>query len=218
MKTLIGFIIICSCSCALAQDTTYYYLGWGKPGSTTYQAKKSLKDTNYTQVKFESGRPTLVKQYDSNSELKDMSKNEYDEYGNHVVKKSFYPSGQLREELIFRNAPEELALFRTIFGPTFTPANSNFMIRREYNFYGRETGYFIVGVRGETLCSRITTYREDRRKDQEILKDDLKQRVLADRRYKYFDEEDRTVLEEFNGSGKLVQRVVLFDHNEIIQE
>ncbi len=218
MKNFIGLLIILSFGCALAQDTTYFYYGWGKPGTGPYLPKKAMVDTSYTMVRMEGGHPVLLRYYDASNELKDVAKNEYDKYGNHVTRRSYYPSGQLREELIFRNDPDEMALFRTIFGPTFSPANSNFMIRREYNFYGRETGYFIIGVRGETLCSRVTTYREDRRKDREILRDDLKKTILADRRYKYFDDEDRTVLEEFNGAGKLVQRVVLFDHNEIIQE
>ena len=111
-----------------------------------------------------------------------------------------------------------MALFRKIFGSTFYPANSNFMIRREYNEYGRETGYYIIGVRGQNICSRTTIYREDRRKDREILRDELKGKVLTERRYKYIDDENRTVLEEFNGEGKMMQRVVLFDHHDIIQE
>lgn len=218
MKTLIGILLALSWTCVLSQDTTYYYHGWGKPGQRAYLPKKAMQDSSYTEVTFQAGKPMMLKYYDAKHELTDMSRNEYDSYGNHVTKSSFYPNGRMREEVIFRNDPAEMAMFRTIFGPTFVPANSNFMIRREYNNYGRETGYFIVGIRGETICSRLTTYREDRRKDREILRDDLKKVVLADRRYKYFDEEDRTVLEEFNGAGKLVQRVVLFDHNEIIQE
>lgn len=211
-------MIIVSCMAAFGQDSTYYYRGWGKPGQSAFVPRDSVKNTQYTQVRMAAGRPVMIKRYFLKNELHDHSKNSYDQYGNHVSAKTFYPSGQLREELIFRNDPDEMALFRQVFGPTFSPANSNFLIRREFNEYGRETGYFIEGVRGEMICSRVTTYREDRRKDRELLRDELKGTVLADRRYKYFDNEDRTVLEEFNDQGKLVQRVILFDQNEIIQE
>lgn len=218
MKFLFSTIVLFSCLCVSAQDTTYYFLGWGKPGQAVYVPRDSVRAKDFTQVKMVDGRPALIKRYTAEQTLQEHSENAYDRYGNHISIKSYYPSGQLQEELIFRNDPAEMTLFRTVFGPTFMPENSNFMIRREYNEYGRETGYFIIGVQGKVICSRVIAYREDRRKDSELLKDELNQVVLADRRYKYFDDEDRTVLEEFNDQGKMVQRVVLFDQHEIIQE
>jgi hypothetical protein len=92
------------------------------------------------------------------------------------------------------------------------------MIHRQYNSFGRETVYEIIGVDGRNICSRVTTYREDRRKARELLTDDLNHTVLIDRHYKYVDAENRTILEEFDNRGKLTQRVVLFNHNDIIQE
>jgi len=172
----------------------------------------------YTLVTLKGENPVLIKRFDEKHDLHEHIENEYDEVGNHLSSKLFDARGRLREENIFQNDPTEVALFQTIFGNTFVPENSNFMIRREYNEFERETGYFIIGVRGQTLCSRVTLYREDRRKDREILRDDLAGKVLTERRYKYIDSENRTVLEEFNGTGKLVQRVVLFDHHDIIQE
>ena len=131
---------------------------------------------------------------------------------------SYDDQKQLREEMLFRNNPDEIALFRKVFGSTFSPANSNFTIYREYNQFGRELVYHIMGVHGQLIYSRTTRYREDRRKDKEILRDDLNNRLLAERRYKYDDRKNRTILEEFNGDGKLVQRVVLFDQHDIIEE
>ena len=211
-------MLILACIGAAAQDSTYYFQGWGKPGSIPFVPRETLKKTDYTQVRMVADRPVMIKHFTAANALQDHRENEYDQFGNHSATRSYYPSGQLREEIIFRNDPKEMTLFKQVFGPTFSPENSNFMIRREYNEYGRETGYFIEGVRGQMICSRVTTYREDRRKERELVKDDLKGTILADRRYKYFDNEGRTVLEEFNGQGKLVQRVVLFDQNEILQE
>ncbi|MCF7826123.1 MAG: hypothetical protein K9N29_05680 [Candidatus Marinimicrobia bacterium] len=218
MKTIIGFIIVCACLSVQAQDSSYSYAGWGKPGSSQALPMELLKGKQYTQVTLKGEKPVLVKRFDENHTLVEHVENAYDEYGNHHSSKRFDARGHLREENIFQNDPTEMELFRTIFGNTFVPANSNFMIRREYNEFERETGYFIIGVRGQTLCSRVTIYRDDRRKDREILRDDLDGKVLTERRYKYVDAENRTVLEEFDGTGKMVQRVVLFDHHDIIQE
>ncbi|MCF7823471.1 MAG: hypothetical protein K9N35_04800 [Candidatus Marinimicrobia bacterium] len=178
----------------------------------------SVKNSEYTMVTLHKDRPVLLKHFRADRVLENYTENEYDEYGNHISQRSFDKAGQKREEMLFKNDPEELALFRTVFGPTFIPANSNFSIRREYNDSGRETGYFILGVDGRNIYSRITTYREDGRKEKEILKDHLNGTLLAERRYKYIDQEKRTVLEEFDGMGKMVQRVVLFDQHDIIEE
>ncbi|MBT4360512.1 MAG: hypothetical protein HOB84_15975 [Candidatus Marinimicrobia bacterium] len=218
MKTFIGFIITLVCLSVQAQDSSYSYAGWGKPGSGQAVPLKVLKDKSFTQVILTDENPVLIKRFDEKHALHEHIENEYDEYGNHLSSKLFDATGRLREESKFQNDPTEMALFRTIFGNTFVPANSNFMIRREYNEFERETGYFIVGVMGQTLFSRVTLYREDRRKDHEILRDDLADKILTERRYKYIDSENRTVLEEFDGTGKMVQRVVLFDHHDIIQE
>jgi hypothetical protein len=218
MKLFIGFIILLACLVVQAQDSSYSYAGWGKPGSAQSVPLKVLKDTSFTLVILKGENPVLIKRFDKQHALHEHIENEYDERGNHRSSKRFDAMGRLREESIFQNDPTEMALFRTIFGNTFVPANSNFMIRREYNEFERETGYFIVGVMGRTLASRVTLYREDRRKDREILRDDLAGKVLIERRYKYVDAENRTVLEEYDGSGKMLQRVVLFDHHDIIQE
>ena len=218
MKKHIGFIIVLFCISVNAQDSSYYYAGWGKPGNAPYVALDSLQGIDYTQVKLVDEKPLLVKHFNMDHVLQDHVENEYDQYGNHKARRSYDMRGKLREVSIFQNDPSEMALFRTIFGDTFVPANSNFMIRREYNDFERETAYLVIGVRGQTICSRETIYREDRRKDKEILRDDLRGVILTERRYKYIDAENRTVLEEYNGTGKLVQRVVLFDHHDIIQE
>ncbi|MEA3286369.1 MAG: hypothetical protein U9Q77_03190 [Candidatus Marinimicrobia bacterium] len=217
MKQLIGFIIVLFFTSAFAQDSTAFYIGWGKPSSAVFAPRDSMRNQQHTQIKIVDDKPVLLKRYDADNLLFEHLENEYDQYGNHIVQKIYYNNGKLREENIFRNDPTELAIFRTIFGSTFNPANSNFLIRREYNDYGRETGYFVIGIQGRPICSRITIYRDDRRKDREILRDDLKQTILTERRYKYIDNENRTILEEFNAQGKMVQRVVLFDHNDIIQ-
>ncbi len=218
MKTIIGVILVLAGLCVQAQDTSYTYLGWGKPGSARPISLDSLKGLPFTEVKIVQDNPVLIKRFDKNHGIHEHVKNTYDERGNHIASKRFDAKGRLREENVFENDPTEMALFRTIFGNTFVPENSNFMIRREYNEFERETGYFVVGVMGQTLCSRKTYYRDDRRKDREILRDDLAGKVLTERRYKYVDSENRTVLEEFDGSGKLIQRVVLFDHHDIIPE
>jgi hypothetical protein len=218
MKLIIGFIILLACLGVQAQDSSYTYAGWGKPGSAQSVPLKVLKDKAFTLVILRGENPVLIKRFNEQHTLHEHIENEYDERGNHRSSKLFDATGRLREESIFQNDPTEMALFRTIFGNTFVPANSNFMIRREYNEFERETGYFIIGVMGRTLASRVTLYREDRRKDREILRDDLAGKVLIERRYKYVDAENRTVLEEFDGSGKMLQRVVLFDHHDIIQE
>jgi hypothetical protein len=218
MKSFIGFIIVLLCISVQAQDSSYSYAGWGKPGSAPAVPLKDLKDKSFTLVILKNENPVLVKRFNEEHALYQHVENEYDERGNHRSSKIFDSKGRLREESIFQNDPKEMALFRTIFGNNFVPANSNFMIRREYNEFERETGYFIVGVMGKTLASRVTLYREDRRKDREILRDDLAGKVLIERRYKYVDSENRTMLEEYDGSGKLLQRVVLFDHHDIIQE
>ncbi|NQV29355.1 MAG: hypothetical protein HQ508_00580 [Candidatus Marinimicrobia bacterium] len=218
MKNLLGISIVLFCISIQAQDSSYFFAGWGKPGTSRFVAFDSLRSTQYTQVKMSESKPLLIKHYSADHVIQNHIENEYDQYGNHKASRSYDGQGRLREETIFQNDPSEMSLFRTIFGETFIPANSNFMIRREYNDFERETGYYIIGVRGQTLCSRITLYREDRRKEREILKDDLEGKVLTERRYNYIDEENRTVLEEFNGAGKMVQRVVLFDHHDIIQE
>ncbi len=218
MKNFIGFTIVLACLSVQAQDSSYSFAGWGKPGSAQAVSIDSLSGKAYTQVKLDSLKPVLIKRFDKKHKLHERVENTYDERGNHASSKLFDAMDRLREESIFQNDPSEMALFRTIFGNTFVPANSNFMIRREYNDFERETGYFIIGIRGQTLCSRVTLYREDRRKDREILTDDLAGKILTERRYKYVDAENRTVLEEFDGTGKMVQRVVLFDHHDIIQE
>jgi len=218
MKTFIGFIIVLACLSVQAQDSSYAYAGWGKPGSAQSVPLKALKGKAFTLVILNGEKPELIKRFDDKHGLHEHIENEYDEFGNHYSSKLFDAMGRLREASVFQNDPTEMALFRTIFGNTFVPANSNFMIRREYNEFERETGYFIIGVRGQTLCSRVTLYREDRRKDREILRDDLAGKILTERRYKYIDAENRTVLEEFDGTGKMVQRVVLFDHHDIIQQ
>ncbi|NQT64193.1 MAG: hypothetical protein HQ556_14635 [Candidatus Marinimicrobia bacterium] len=218
MKTSIGFIIVLVCLSVQAQDSSYSYAGWGKPGSAQAVPLNVLKDKSFTLVILSGENPVLIKRFNEKHTLHEHIENEYDEYGNHRSSKLFDAMGRLREESKFQNDPSEMALFRTIFGNTFVPANSNFMIRREYSEIERETGYFIIGVMGQTLFSRVTLYREDRRKDREILRDDLADKILTERRYKYIDAENRTVLEEFDGTGKMVQRVVLFDHHDIIQE
>jgi len=217
MKQIFSIIILC-CLSAQAQDSTAYFAGWGKVGLAVFVDLDSLKETDYTMVGFGEDKPVFLKRFKADGSLANTVENEYDQYGNHIAQRSYDEHGQLREELLFRNAPEELALFRTVFGETFVPANSNFSIRREYNESGRETGYFIIGVQGQNIYSRITSYRQDGRKDKEVLRDHLNGTLLAERRYKYFDEEQRTVLEEFNGAGKMVQRVVLFDNHDIIEE
>jgi len=218
MKQIIGFISILFWVSVCAQDTTVYFAGWGKADTATFVSRKALKAVDYSQVKLTGDRPVLIRHYSADQVLQEHFENTYDKYGNHVSSRRFDATGQLRAETKFKNDPQELALFRVVFGPTFSPENSNFMIHREYNDYGRETLYEIIGVDGRNICSRVTTYREDRRKAREFLTDDLRHQVLTDRRYKYIDAENRTVLEEFDGAGKLTQRVVLFDHNDIIQE
>lgn len=218
MKTIISLIILFAGLGVQAQDSSYTYAGWGKPGSAQSVPLKLLRGKAFTLVILKGENPVLIKRYNEQHALHQHIENEYDEYGNHHASKLFDEMGRLREENIFQNDPDELALFRTIFGNTFVPSNSNFMIRREYNEFERESGYYIIGVRGQTLYSRVTLYREDRRKDKEILKDDLSGKLLAERRYKYIDSENRTILEEFNGAGKMVQRVVLFDHHDILEE
>ena len=218
MKSFIGLIVLLVCLSVQAQDSSYSYAGWGKPGSAQSVPLKLLKDKSFTLVILKGENPVLIKRFNKEHTLHEHIENEYDERGNHRSSKLYDDMGRLREESVFQNDPTEMALFRTIFGNTFVPANSNFMIRREYNEFERETGYFIIGVTGQTLASRVTLYREDRRKDREIIRDDLAGKVLIERRYKYVDSENRTVLEEYDGSGKMLQRVVLFDHHDIIQE
>lgn len=218
MKALLVSIITLSTLTLQAQDSTYTYAGWGKPGSAQAVPLTLLIGKAYSQVTMKADKPTLIKRFDKAHELHESVRNDYDEYGNHYSSQRFDQRGHLREINIFQNDPGEMNLFRTIFGNTFVPANSNFMIRREYNEFERETGYFILDVGGRLLYSRVTQYREDRRKAKEVLSDDLAGKLLLERRYKYIDAENRTVLEEFDASGKLVQRVVLFDHHDILEE
>lgn len=218
MKTFIGLIVLMLGLSLQAQDSSYTYAGWGKPGTATAVPLKLLRGKAFTLVILKGEDPVTIKRFNEKQKLHERVENTYDEYGNHLSSKLFDGRGRLREENIFENDPNEMAQFRTIFGPTFIPSSSNFMIRREYNEFERETGYFIIGVRGQTLYSRVTHYREDRRKKKEILRDDLAGELLLERRYKYIDSENRTVLEEFDGTGKLTQRVVLFDHHDILEE
>ncbi|MCF7808664.1 MAG: hypothetical protein K9M49_04090 [Candidatus Marinimicrobia bacterium] len=218
MKQLVLIISMIWSACSIAQDSSYYYSGWGKPSTVISIPRDSIKNAAFTRVTFSKENPVLLEQYDANGALTWTIRNAYDEYGNHLSRKKYDAKEQLREESVFRNNPEEIALFRKVFGATFNPANSNFTIFREYNEFGREQSYLIMGVHGKAIYSRITLYREDRRKDKEVLRDDLNDRLLAERCYKYDDKESRTILEEFNGEGKLVQRVVLFDQHEIIEE
>lgn len=218
MKQIVWTISILCCVAVLAQDSSSFYSGWGKPGTALYEPRDSLIGEKYSEVILSDERPIRIRQYRADGSLERTVENSYDEYGNHISRKSYDDKKQLREEMLFRNNPEEIALFRKVFGSTFNPANSNFTIYREYNEYGRELAYHIMGVHGRLIYSRTTLYREDRRKDKEILRDDLNNRLLAERKYKYDDKEKRTILEEFNGDGKLVQRVVLFDQHDIIEE
>lgn len=217
MKQALTFILTLTATMALAQDTTYYFLGWGKPGVANFAPRDSMEDKQHTQVKYVDDQPVLLKHYDAKNQLQNHVENEYDERGNHLISRTYDNQGTLREELVFRNNPNEMAIFRKIFGSTFNPGNFNFMIQRDYNEWGRETGYYIIGVHGRPVCSREILYREDRRKDREILKDDVNDIVLTERRYKYVDAENRTILEEYNGAGKMVQKVVLFDHHDILE-
>jgi hypothetical protein len=203
---------------AMGQDSTFMYLGWGKPGSAIKTPLDSLSGENYSKVVYLDDKPVQIDRYRADGTIERSIENTYDDYGNHLSRKSFDDQRQLREEMLFRNNPDEIALFRKVFGSTFSPANSNFTIYREYNEFGRELAYHIMGVHGSLIYSRTTLYREDRRKDKEILMDNLNDRLLAERKYKYDDKEKRTILEEFNGEGKLVQRVVLFDQHDILEE
>ena len=218
MKQIVSIISIFCCVVTEAQDSSYTYLGWGKPGAATYVSVDSLRGEDYSEVVFSAERPVKISKYRADGTLERSIENTYDDHGNHLSRKSYDDQSQLREEMLFRNNPEEIALFRKVFGSTFSPANSNFTIYREFNEFGRELAYHIMGVHGRLIYSRTTLYREDRRKDKEILRDDLNDRLLAERKYKYDDKEKRTILEEFNGDGKLVQRVVLFDQHDIIEE
>lgn len=218
MKAILISVLTVSTLTLHAQDSTYHYAGWGKPGSAQSVPLTLLTGKAYTQITLKDDKPTLIKRFDKTHELHESIKNEYDEYGNHYSSQRLDQLGHVREINIFQNDPDEMALFRTIFGNTFVPVNSNFMIRREYNEFERETGYFILDVGGRLLYSRVTHYREDRRKAKEVLRDDLAGKLLLERRYKYIDAENRTVLEEFDTRGKLVQRVVLFDHHDILEE
>lgn len=218
MKQLVCIVSILCCVAVVAQDSSYYYLGWGKPGTSQQVAEAATAGEDHTKVTTKDGKPVEIRNFNADGTLAWFIENTYDEYGNHISRKRYDDKKQLREEMLFRNNPEEIALFRKVFGSTFSPANSNFTIYREYNEFGRELNYHIMGVQGRLIYSRTTLYREDRRKDKEILRDDLNDKLLAERRYKYDDTERRTVLEEFNGDGKLVQRVVLFDQHDIIEE
>lgn len=218
MKQLVSIVSIFCCVAVMAQESSYLYLGWGKPGTSQQVAEEAVAGEEYTQVVTTDGKPVEIRNFNADGSLAWLIENAYDDYGNHISRKRFDDKKQLREEMLFRNNPEEIALFRKVFGSTFSPANSNFTIFREYNEFGRELSYHIMGVQGRLIYSRTTLYREDRRKDKEILRDDLNAKLLAERRYKYDDKENRTVLEEFNGEGKLVQRVVLFDQHDIIEE
>jgi len=218
MKTSLGFLILLLSLGLHAQDSSYTYAGWGKPGTASALPLKLLRGKPFTLVILKDEKPVQIKRFDEQQKLHERVDNTYDERGNHTSSKLFDGRGRLKEENIFQNDPQEMALFRTIFGDTFVPANSNFMIRRVYNEAERETGYYIIGVRGQTLFSRTTTYREDRRKDKEVIRDDLAGKLLTERRYKYIDSENRTILEEYDGQGKLTQRVVLFDHHDILEE
>ena len=126
MKQTISIIIIACCITAQAQDSTFYFTGWGKPNQAVFVTKKSLADSNYTQVEVVNENPVLLRHFDADNKLKEYIKNEYDQYGNHISQLHFDGKGQTVEETLFQNNPEELALFRTVFGPTFIPANSNF--------------------------------------------------------------------------------------------
>jgi hypothetical protein len=50
MKLFIGFIILLACLVVQAQDSSYSYAGWGKPGSAQSVPLKVLKDTSFTLV------------------------------------------------------------------------------------------------------------------------------------------------------------------------
>lgn len=213
------FIISALCSVyALAQDTTLAYPGWGRLILAEFMSPAELKDTIRTQVTYQQGNPVVMRQLNADGTLERTIRNLYDDMGNHISRKVYDAKNTLRLETLFRHNPDEIALFRTVFGETFIPENPNFMIHREYNEFGREQLYEILGVQGRVIYSRSTSYREDRRKDTEILQDHLNDRLLARRRYKYDDAEQRTILEEFDGHGKLVQRVVLFDNHDILEE
>jgi len=218
MKTYIGLIVLLLSIGLYGQDSSYTYAGWGKPGTANSVPLKLLRGKAFTLVILKGEDQITVKRFNKKHKLHERVENSFDEHGNHLTSKLFDGKGRLREENVFENDPDEMAQFRTIFGSTFIPASSNFMIRREYSEFERETGYFIIGVRGQTLYSRVTTYREDRRKDKEILRDELAGKLLLERRYKYIDSENRTILEEYDGMGKLTQRVVLFDHHDILEE
>ncbi|MBT4945520.1 MAG: hypothetical protein HON27_05075, partial [Candidatus Marinimicrobia bacterium] len=50
MKPFIGFILALVCLSVQAQDSSYSYAGWGKPGSEQAVPLKVLKDSSFTLV------------------------------------------------------------------------------------------------------------------------------------------------------------------------
>ena len=210
--TKIGLIILMLLTVSLeAQDSTVFYSRWDGISQGRILDTDSLQGTSYTVVTFQAEKPVMIQRYAANGNLEEHFQNEYDSLGNNLVKLEYYPNGILKERWSFQNSLEEIHLFRRIYGDTFKPLNRNYVVNQIYNSEGRETGYFVTGVDGKSICHQETVYDDQGRKYREFLVDDLKKQTLIERRYTYKDEQGTVVLEEFDKRGKLVQRVVLFD-------
>ncbi len=213
MKQLIFGIIFSLFSILLAQDSTVFYTHWDRIVVGDILSADSIGGRAHSVVSFRNERPIRIQHYGEKGDLLAYQENQFDSLGNHLTRKDFYPNGELMEEWVFQNDLMDIHLFRRIYGDSFKPTNRNYTVQRTFNRQGRETGYYVRGVDGKDMCHQITEYNADNRKSRELLVDDLRGDTILERKYRY--KGDRTILEEFDGRGKMIQRVVLFDDDVI---
>lgn len=211
MKIIICWIVLNLAVGLHGQDSTVFYTHWDRVSSGELLSADSLEGTAHTAVQYRDHLPLRIQHYDNSGNLVAHRLNSYDSLGNHLSRTDFYPNGKPMEEWVFQNNLSELNLFRQIYENSFLPTNRNYSVQRTFNEGGRETGYYIRSVDGKSICHQTTDYNSEDRKTHEILVDDLKGITILERKYRYKD--DRIILEEYDGGGKMVQRVVLFDEN-----
>lgn len=211
MRKIGGLLLILTLGVFSAQDSTVIYRSWEHHVPGEILPADSVFGRAHVVVSYRGEQPVRIQHYGADGRMEAHVVNEYDSLGNHLVRREYYTNGLVKAEWRFRNNLEDIHLFRRIYGENFKPLNRNYIVNQEFNPDGRETEYAVRGAGGDLICHRATEYNESGRKHREILVDDLQQKTILERRYHYRDDDGRVTLEEFNGSGKLIQRVVLFD-------
>lgn len=211
--------LLLSSAMLTAQDHgTYFYREWSRyDNQSTPDSLSSVKGISpYYEVTYDSNRVTVVKYHSATDSLFRTVQYHYDEQNSNYIGETLSDGkGNPVLETTFQEQPEDANLLQKVYGPDFTMQATHFYSRRFFDQAQRQIRYELFAVNGRLIAHVETQYNVVGKRILELTQDDVHRRPIEKLVYDYTGD-GRYILETFDSAGKMVNRMTLFDGNQLL--